>query len=488
MPEKLLNSATTRHRCWWGFLGVFLLVVTWSLTNPMFAAPDENLHLARSQSTWLGDFSAPYSTDGVPVRAVGCFAFQSAVPADCMDTTWGPKTEAQLLPTTDGYPPFFYVVAGIPTRLVDDLGGAYAVRVWLAALCSLIVAEALRKLSALRTDGLAVVALIVSLTPMSVFLMSSVNPSGLAIALGALAVASGLTWRQARRPAELGIFAGCLVGIVLLRREGVVLSGMLAVSIVGPSAWAGLLSIRQNRSAVLGVVSGVTLAALSFVAFSWDFLAGQLSSEFTWSNWRMSLVSSSFYLHQLVGVFGWLDTLVSSATLIVWFVCVGLLTGTVVWMREQRANEAVFLLVACALLPLMFGFFRVEYFQTRYVLPAFVAGFVLYAVLHVPEIGHLRRWTKARRVLIAGVFFTHLTALLTNLHRYSHGTAAEVAIFTEPAWEPPGIGYPLAMLLGALATAIFASLMTALALGLEARDVSRRGPNRRAAATNTIQL
>ena len=92
------------------FGGIFVLLLAWSLANPMFAAPDEDLHLARSQSTWLGDLSPPYSTDGVPVGAVRCFAFKPNTTADCMDTTWGPPTGSQLLPTTNGYPPFFSII------------------------------------------------------------------------------------------------------------------------------------------------------------------------------------------------------------------------------------------------------------------------------------------------------------------------------------------------------------------------------------------
>lgn len=489
MTDTVVDASATRaRRGWYGFVCVFALVLTWSLTNPIFAAPDENLHLARSQSTWLGDFFPPYSTDGVPVGAVGCFAFQPAVSADCMDTTWGPETDAQLLPTTDGYPPFFYLIAGAPSRLVDDLVGAYTVRVWLALLSSLIVAAALRRLSALRTDGLATVALLVALTPMTMFLMSSVNPSGLAVALGALAVASGLTWRQDPRPRELATFGACLAGIVLLRREGLLVSGLLAVGVIGPSAWTMVASIRHHRTTLLGVIAGVSLAAASFLAFSWDFLAGQLSSNFTWSNWRMTLVFSNSYLHQLVGVFGWLDTFAAAVTRTVWFLCVGVVVGIAVWMRERRAYEAVFLLVACAVLPLVFGFFRLQYFQTRYVFPVFIAGFVLYAVLYVPDLTALRQWTAARRVLMAGVLFTHLTAFMTNLHRYTHGNSAEVSVFTEPAWEPPGLGYPLALFLGVGATVLFTSLMSAPALGLRGRAVFRPDPNRSDAAINTTQL
>ena len=452
-------------RGWRFFVGVFVLLLAWSLANPMFAAPDEDLHLARSQSTWRGDLTPPYSTDGLPVRAMSCFAFQPNTTADCMDTTWGEPTDSQLLPTTNGYPPFFSVVAGAPTRLVDGLAGAYVVRIWLALLSSLILTAALRRLSNLRTDGLGVAAAVVALTPMSVFLMASVNPSGLSIAFGALAVASGLAWRKESSSAELAVFGLSLGAIVLLRRDGLVIAALLGTAIVVPSATSLLSTIRKDRTSLIGAISVTFIALAVFINWSWDFLVSQLTREFSWANWRMTLSFVDHYLRQLVGIFGWVDTLVSEATLIIWFVCVGALVAIALMSRERRSKEGVFLLASCVALPVTFGFFRVQYFQTRYVLPLWLAGFVLYVALHVPDIGETRQWRSARRFLMTGVFLTQQTAFLTNMHRYSHGVTAEWSLFTEAAWEPPGLGNIGALLLSMLGSALFAGLISTGAVG-----------------------
>lgn len=469
MADQALEAApVARPRRWHLFAGVFCLLLTWALTNPMFASPDEDLHLARSQSTWLGDLSAPYSTDGIPVGAVRCFAFQPAVTADCMDTTWGPDTQTQALPTTNGYPPLFYVIAGAPTRLVDGLEGAYAVRVWLALLSSGIVAAALARLADLRRDGLAVAAAVVALTPMSMFLMASINPSGLSIALGTLAVASGLTWRRSPTGRELAVLGLSIAGVVLLRRDGLIIGGLLAAAIIGPSAAPLLAMARRHRGVLAGTALAVVAAGVGFALWSWEFLSGQLSGNFSLSNWRLTVFSLNHYLHQLVGIFGWLDTLVNGLTRTIWFVCLGVLVTIPLSSRSRRSAEGLFLLASCVALPMVFGLFRVQYFQTRYILPIWVAGFVLYMVMHVPELNGGRGWTNIRRFLIGGVFVTHTTALLTNLHRYSHGNATEVSLFTDPSWEPPAVGYVGALILALLGSAALVGLLTKPALARSA--------------------
>lgn len=436
-----------------------LWIGCWALANPMFAAPDEDLHLARAQSIWLGDMTPPYSTDGVPVEEVFCMAFQPNVTADCMDLAWGSPTTEQFLPTTNGYPPAFYVVAGVPTRLIGGLGGAYAVRLWLAGLCSVILVAAISRLRALRDDHLGVFALLVALTPMSIFLMSSINPSGLSIALGALAGASGLSWQATRSRRELIVFLASVVAIVLLRRDGPIIGGLVLLTFVVPEV-RRLRFSGATRVSGLTSLGGIVIAIGLLVATwsSWSFIGRQMSRDFNWSNWRVTLSNVDGYTRQLVGVFGWLDTWVSEATLAVWFFTAGALVVISIMNRMRSARRGPTLLLVCLAMPLLFGFFRDYYFQTRYVLPTFVVGFVLLVVVGVEGLSNARAWPRARVVIATGLFVAHLTAFLTNMHRYSHGQTEQWSLFTEPAWEPPYIGNMGALALGVAGAFAFASL------------------------------
>jgi len=441
------------------FVGVGLLCLAWALANPMFAAPDEVWHVARAQSAWRGDITPPYSTDGVPVSEVFCMAFQPDVTADCMDLAWGEPTSEQLIPRTDGYPTAFYFIAGVPTRIVGGLSGAYAVRLWLGALCAAIVAFAVRRLQSCRDDDLGVVALMIVLTPMSVFLMSSVNPSGLSIAFGALAASAGLAWQSTRSRQDLVVLVVSVGLIVLLRRDGPIIGVLLLGTFLGPQL-AGLFGAARARPvAALATVSGAVLGVAVASAASWGFIGRQLGKGAQWENWRILLSDIDGYLRQLVGNFGWLDTGVSEATMSMWFITAGIVLSVVMTQRNGPARQGAFLLAMCAVLPIAFGLFRGPYFQTRYVLPAFVAGFVIFAVSNVPCLHANPAWPRIRRVLALGVFAVHVTAFLTNMHRYSHGQTREWSLFANAAWEPPHIGNVGALVLGVAGSLAFASLI-----------------------------
>ena len=82
MDEGRVDASTSWQRpvarTWLDLCGPGPTTLTWSLTNPMFASPDENIHLIRSQGVVRGDFSSPYRTDGI--SDVVCFALTRCAP------------------------------------------------------------------------------------------------------------------------------------------------------------------------------------------------------------------------------------------------------------------------------------------------------------------------------------------------------------------------------------------------------------------------
>ena len=59
------GDPTLRRRWLVLFLALAPLAVTWSLVNPMLASPDETIHILRAQSIAAGDFSNPFTSDGL---------------------------------------------------------------------------------------------------------------------------------------------------------------------------------------------------------------------------------------------------------------------------------------------------------------------------------------------------------------------------------------------------------------------------------------
>ena len=135
-------SDSTKGRRWLVlFVALFPLAAVWAVTNPMFASPDETLHVIRAQSMASGDFSNPFTTDGLPVDSIDCFRFDPEVSAACQDLTWGPDGTERVAPT-DGYPPLYHALASVPAFVVSGLTGAYVMRLWMAVIVVAIVAWA----------------------------------------------------------------------------------------------------------------------------------------------------------------------------------------------------------------------------------------------------------------------------------------------------------------------------------------------------------
>ena len=165
------------------------LTIAWSLTNPMFASPDEQVHLIRSQGAVRGDLASPYITDGISGDV--CFAMDPTITADCQNLTWD-ASRITAADNADGYPPLFHFVAGIPNLFVSGLGGAYLTRIWLACICASLLALAAGLLWAWRPSPWTSTGFLLGCTPMVIFLIATVNPSGLTTALAGVIWASGI--------------------------------------------------------------------------------------------------------------------------------------------------------------------------------------------------------------------------------------------------------------------------------------------------------
>lgn len=275
---KDASTAARPLRLWLRLLlGILPLPSVWALANPLFASPDEPAHMVRAQGAIRGDFQNPYRTDGLPVDAIRCLAHRPEATADCLDLTWGAAAVEQRS-TADTYPPLFHLVAGVPSRLVSGLAGAYVMRLWLALVCSALLAWAAVLLWTRRPGRWSLAALGLAMTPMVVFTMATVNPSGLAAAFAALVWSAGI---NVTRP-EAGTLIGAskitlLVALILyrlLRRDAltweIALLLILASTLTGPRFHA----LRRDAQ----VIAGVALTAISMV--------------WVWSSWSSAATAS----------------------------------------------------------------------------------------------------------------------------------------------------------------------------------------------------
>ena len=441
------------------------LGVTWALTNPMFASPDEPAHMARAQGFSRFDFSPPYETDGLPMDAPECYRFIANATANCADLAWGVDgTEVET--KTRDYPPLFHAVAAVPAFFVGGLGGAYVMRLWMAAVCCGLLAWAGALLVRPERGRWPLVGFVLALTPMSVFVSSTVNPSGITLAFSLLVVAGAVArWVYGERGgmAVVAMSVG-VPGLLLVRRDSALWVAILAVSLA-PIALAGSqvrarLSVLDPRRwsmrqrGVAAVVSlGVLIAAVMWVGPIVHRLLTTGEVEGNGSRWQ-GLGTMQVYLDHMIGTFGWIDTFSGREmfTLAAGVCLVLVLLGLVSGVGRLVVAEGVSL-VALFATPVVFGMIMFPYFQGRYLLPIWVIVAVMAALALGQSQFAAAAGNRLVTVLLALWGALHVWSLLQNLRRYAVGYDGTWWFTSDAPWEPPMMSNLVAVLLIVVASA-----------------------------------
>ena len=434
------------------------LTVLWSLVNPLFASPDEPAHMARAQGFAHLDFSPPYETDGLPMDAPDCFKFNGTITADCAPNAWGADGTEVATKTRD-YPPLFHAVAAVPAVFASGEFGAYTMRVWLALVCTALISMAAALLAGRGRWPL--VGLLLGLTPMSVFVASTVNPSGITVAFAALAVAGAVrqwVWRDPVRWSTVALISG-LLGLLLVRRDGIMTVGVL-LAVFAPYWWSSDLSARVRainwrRRGNLALAVLMTLVIIVFVVPIGHRFLTNTEVGGNGSRWQAVKVMR-IYLDHMVGTFGWIDTYIGPEL----FLIAAVVAMTVVLLgfvgAEPRGRASVGIAFAMLFaVPVVFGMFRYPYFQGRYLLPIWLAVAVVAALaVGAADLGV----TISRRLatLVVSVWgIVHALSFVQNLRRYAVGNAGSWKFAFDAKWHPPTMPNAIAIvaLVGVMAVA-----------------------------------
>jgi hypothetical protein len=448
-------------KTWLKFLLVVMpLPLIWALANPMFASPDEPSHIVRAQGLIRGDITSPFVTDGLPVDQINCMKFQMAVPADCMNLTWGPRGLVQES-TTNNYPPLFHAVAGVPSLFSRGLFGAYVMRIWLVVICSSLFALAGALLWRRERHYWTLGGLVTALTPMVIFVSSTVNPSGVTTALAALIWASGISITRptvgTRGITSRLTFMISSVLFPLLRRDAFVWEVLILLIIVSTMSGSRMNELKKDR-----LVVGSLLATSCVMLWSWFSWSGDATESFIANSVGQNEGSvgaglGSLYIKilEMIGWFGWLDSPMTDASFIV-LLCllslllvVGVIAGEQVHARTIGITSAVLLLS-----PVAIGAIRYPYVQGRYLLPLWVGCMLLagqaLAASRLPEMFLKRLFNLSIGAMAVVQFF----AFAQNLRRYSVGRTGTWKYFERSDWHPPMMSNLIALELAILAIVI----------------------------------
>lgn len=465
-----MKDAPDAGRPGWGMLSILLLSfftlgAGWSLTTAPGGAPDEIQHSLRSIAVWDDQLLLePRPEGGATVRIpqvwseievdIKCFTGNQAAPADCA-ASW--PTDDGIIEQTGNsagrYNPTYYLLVGLPFQLFEPETALHVARLLSCLLTSILLTLATGALLVRRGSVLARAGFVAALTPMALFLGSTVNPSGMEIS-GAIAGWVGLLM-MARNPTHpaLRYFAVVtaigLCSMVVSRPASYLWLVVLGV-VFAIAAGRRNLGILVRRPAVLVTVAAV--AIVTACCLLWNYLAmtsdvstgappfGGLAEGFL-----ATFHNSAGWWEQQIGVLGWLDTPPPTGAL--WGTL--LLIGAIVIPAAVGARPGM----RIALLAAVAAAFGVPIlaqtllypttgliWQGRYGMPLTV-GVVLVAGIALDEASVFDPAIARRlmRACLGGWALIGMVVGFYNLQRYATGSSGAYKFLWQPtAWQPPG--------------------------------------------------
>jgi hypothetical protein len=387
-------------------------------------------------------------------------AFKWDTTADCMNLAWGTEGEVQGSPT-DTYPPLFHAVAGIPSLAFNGLKGAYIMRLWMAFVCSSMIALAATLLWFRRQHIWSIGGLTAALTPMVVFTSATVNPSGITSALASLIWASGLNVSRPSATTKTQLsrwtFILSVMLFPLLRRDALAWEFIILVILATTVSKERITMLKRDR-----VMTGSLVAVVCNMVFVWFTWSGTATDSFVSNSashgggsWASGLGSLYTKILEMIGWFGWLDSPMTSESLVLLLCMLFLITSlAITGGQRDLARTVVITLVALLSAPVLIGTVRYPYVQGRYLLPLWigcmlVAGQAL-AESDLPKL-FLQRIFKIFIGLMAIIQFF---AFAQNLRRYAVGRTGSWKFFQHSNWHPPMMTNLVAVLLMAVALSI----------------------------------
>jgi hypothetical protein len=508
------------HRFFFIALASFFIVgAAWSEATPLLAAPDEPSQIVKAASVARGVWTArcydvpsgcvnntasalgfeqlPTFYDLVrapdtpdPAHSQICFKQKKsglgALPASCARSLNTPPTPLEVSGGYNmfassyqaRYPPLYFAVVGLPSYFRGSSVDIYLMRLVSALLSAIFLALALTAAVVYSTNRAMVVGLVVAATPMVFFLAGVVNPSGLEISSGIAVWTTGailVTERLSAPPRGLvAMFGASAVTMELVRPLSPLWLALLLVILLACAERVALVRALKTRSvqvcitviALFGVVALWWIAAVHATDLYLGLNSGVPSSVSTLTIFETALRHNSYYLPDMIGVFGWFDTYAPIATYAVWFLFIAVLVVAGAMQSWRRALLLGCFVVAILVIPAVIETSHAHVdgytWSGRDLLP-FAVGLPILAAASLRARGGDRLRLSNQRVRLVTTVVIILAALAQfvafyeALRRYAVGTKGPIFGFlTHPKWHP-AIGIFGALALGAVAIAAVSS-------------------------------
>jgi hypothetical protein len=322
---------------------------------------------------------------------------------------------------------------------------------------------------------LMLIGLLAATTPMTFFLASVINPNGMEITSAICLWCSGIILVRDRSDDPpwglVGVVVGSAVGLMLARGLSplwVILIAVVLAILAGRHVAYRILIMKKTRWSL------VVLVPSALFALAWIVSAHALNEQAAAKSLRpkqnITLVSHLFgltglWIQQMIGVFGWLDTLSPFITYLVWSAVLSVLVllALICWRNGREAAALVLLLALVVLVPVLLTYMQAAQlgviWQARYILPLAVGIPLLSA--EIIEKSKVWRSVQSHLVVLlcALLGVGQVCAFGQTLIRYTTGlgkAGGSLGDLLHGSWQPPG-GAGVLILVLVLATALLAA-------------------------------
>lgn len=461
---------------WAALVVAFLVLGAWAFASPAMASPDEPAHAAKAAATVRGQFFADESRYN-PGRGefelpklfntawkLPCYAFHPDVTAGCMQKVIGQQDSIERVPShVERYNPLYYAIVGLPSLFHLSEWTFTWMRLMSALLNAVLIALTVRILAGLRRPALPLLAVLAALTPMTMFIGSSITPQGPEVFGAALVIVTMLAMLFESSESQLRGRAWTLViGVLFFAMARGLSPAYLALAVVAVILVAPRMStvgeVVRNRVVwlPLGLCVVLTAAAGFYTLLSGSLALGVVYPDPTLTTRGVvvkMLGNTDYYLEQIFGTFGWGDT-----HLPMWVLQliggIALLVGVLGVALGRWRQRVVILAVVIGAILFPIAVQLVSFhesglvWQGKYVLPLamlapLIAGFAAGSSGRLSEAD-----ASITRVGALIVAIAQVAAVAVNLHRYVNGANGPWLSLVDGAWTPL---VPIAVILGTAA-------------------------------------
>lgn len=458
-----------------GWVLLAALSTSWSLATPISASPDEPSHIVKAASVVRGEFVGAKAPAGIFVvhvpryiaftNAQTCYVAQQDVSAACIPAAapGDPWTTVDGTTSAGLYNPVYYTLVGWPSLLFHDSSGIFAMRIVSGVISTLFLALGLFMISTWKRRVLPVAGIFIASTPMIFFLDGSVNPNSLEIAATLAVFVAMVSIVTNPDPARL---RSRLLILAIAASLAVNMRGLspiwVAVAIGLPlilASRAELVALFTRRSTwvVVCIIGIFTAGALAWLVGSSSLTPPDGGSATDSANvypfmgalpimgFVQMAVATMSNFDGMIGVFGWLDSVVPPWIYALWYVLFGLVAAlSFVVLKGRRLVFAVALGIALFLIPAAVQAAYITsggvIWQGRYSLPLLVmviVGCSTVLSLTLPAMSKMIS-TRIVGLVLAAWAVGQIACFIVILRRYAVGaTGAWSRVFLDPQWQPP---------------------------------------------------